>query len=131
MTLLVPGSDLTALRAQLAASPDAWLVACFCAAWCDTCEEYKPKLRTLSGALPQHVFAWIDIEDHAELLGEVDVENFPTLLIQIGGRVVFYGPMPVSYTHLDVYKRQGSTWATGSPTARKCRTRPASIRPST
>ena len=101
MTLLVPGSDLTALRAQLAASPDAWLVACFCAAWCDTCEEYKPKLRTLSGALPQHVFAWIDIEDHAELLGEVDVENFPTLLIQIGGRVVFYGPMLPHIGHLE------------------------------
>ena len=101
MTLLVPGSDLTALRAQLAASPDAWLVACFCAAWCDTCEEYNPKLRTLSGALPQHVFAWIDIEDHAELLGEVDVENFPTLLIQIGGRVVFYGPMLPHIGHLE------------------------------
>lgn len=101
MTLLVPGSDLTALRAQLAASPDTWLIACFCAAWCDTCEEYKPKLRTLSGALPQHVFAWIDIEDHAELLGEVDVENFPTLLIQIGGRVVFYGPMLPHIGHLE------------------------------
>ena len=101
MTLLVPGSDLTALRAQLAASPDAWLVACFCAAWCDTCEEYKPKLRALSSALPQHVFAWIDIEDHAELLGEVDVENFPTLLIQIGGRVVFYGPMLPHIGHLE------------------------------
>ncbi len=101
MTLLVPGSDLTALRAQLAASPQAWLVACFCAAWCDTCEEYKPKLRTLSGTLRQHVFAWIDIEDHAELLGEVDVENFPTLLVQIGGRVVFYGPMLPHIAHLE------------------------------
>lgn len=101
MTLLVPGSDLSALRARLAASPQAWLVACFCAAWCDTCEEYKPKLRTLSGTFRQHVFAWIDIEDHAELLGEVDVENFPTLLVQIGGRVVFYGPMLPHIGHLE------------------------------
>lgn len=101
MTLLVPGSDLTPLRARLAASPQAGLVACFCAAWCDTCEAYKPKLRTLSSTLPQHVFAWIDIEDHAELLGEVDIENFPTLLIQIGGRVVFYGPMLPHIGHLE------------------------------
>lgn len=101
MTLLVPGSDLTALRTQLAASPKAWLVACFCAAWCDTCEEYKPKLRALSSTLPHHVFAWIDIEDHAELLGEVDVENFPTLLVQVGGRVVFYGPMLPHIGHLE------------------------------
>lgn len=101
MSLLVPGTDLAALRARLDSSPNTWLIACFCAAWCDTCEEYKPKLQVLADALPQHVFAWIDIEDHAELLGDIDVENFPTLLVQIGGRVVFYGPMLPHIGHLE------------------------------
>ncbi len=101
MSLLTPGTDLAALRSRLAATPNTWLVACFCAAWCDTCEEYKPKLQALASALPQHVFAWIDIEDHAELLGDVDVENFPTLLVQIGARVVFYGPMLPHIGHLE------------------------------
>ena len=49
----------------------------------------------------RQVFAWIDIEDHAELLGEVDVENFPTLMVQIKGRVVFYGPMLPHIGHLE------------------------------
>lgn len=101
MSLLVPGPDLAALRARLSSSPSPWLVACFCAAWCDTCEQYKPKLEALASALPQHVFAWIDIEDHAELLGDEDVENFPTLLVQIGSRVVFYGPMLPHIGHLE------------------------------
>ncbi len=101
MSLLVPDTDQAALRARLASSPDTWLVACFCAAWCDTCEQYKPKLQALAQAMPQHVFAWIDIEDHAELLGEEDVENFPTLLVQIGPRVVFYGPMLPHIGHLE------------------------------
>lgn len=101
MSLLIPGTDLAPLRARLGAMPNTWLVACFCAAWCDTCEEYKPKLQALANALPQHVFAWIDIEDHAELLGDVDVENFPTLLVQIGSRVVFYGPMLPHIGHLE------------------------------
>ncbi|QKH34766.1 thioredoxin family protein [Achromobacter pestifer] len=101
MSLLVPDTDLTALRARLGSSPDAWLVACFCAAWCDTCEQYKPKLQALAAAMPRHVFAWIDIEDHAELLGDEDVENFPTLLVQIGPRVVFYGPMLPHIGHLE------------------------------
>lgn len=101
MSLLIPGTDLAPLRARLAAAPNAWLIACFCAAWCDTCEEYKPKLRALAGALPQHVFAWVDIEDNAELLGDVDVENFPTLLVRIGDRVVFYGPMLPHIGHLE------------------------------
>lgn len=101
MSLLVPDTDQAALRARLASSPDTWLVACFCAAWCGTCEQYKPKLQALAQAMPQHVFAWIDIEDHAELLGEEDVENFPTLLVQIGPRVVFYGPMLPHIGHLE------------------------------
>ena len=101
MPLLVPDTDRAALRARLSSSPGAWLVACFCAAWCDTCEQYKPKLQALAEAMPQHVFAWIDIEDHAELLGDEDVENFPTLLVQIGPRVVFYGPMLPHIGHLE------------------------------
>jgi len=101
MPLLVPDTDRAALRARLGSSPGTWLVACFCAAWCDTCEQYKPKLEALAAAMPQHVFAWIDIEDHAELLGEEDVENFPTLLVQIGARVVFYGPMLPHIGHLE------------------------------
>jgi hypothetical protein len=51
--------------------------------------------------MPRHVFAWIDIEDHAELLGDEDVENFPTLLVQIGSKVVFYGPMLPHIGHLE------------------------------
>lgn len=42
-------------------------------------------------------FVWVDIEDQAELMGGVDVEDFPTLLIgQGGGRDVevrFWGPV--------------------------------------
>ena len=86
---------------QALAKPDAWLVACFCAAWCNTCTEYRPKMQALSEARPQHVYAWIDIEDEPELLGDEDVENFPTLLIQAGQRVLFYGPMLPHIGHLE------------------------------
>ncbi|OWT71361.1 MULTISPECIES: thioredoxin family protein [unclassified Achromobacter] len=80
---------------------DIGLVACFCAAWCDTCREYRPKLDELAAQWPQFAFAWIDIEDHADLLGDEDVENFPTILVQIGGRSVFYGPMLPHIGHLE------------------------------
>ena len=100
MTLFVPGTDDATLR-QALARPDTWLVACFCAAWCNTCTEYRPKLQALAEARPQHVYAWIDIEDEPDLLGDEDVENFPTLLIQAGGRVLFYGPMLPHIGHLE------------------------------
>jgi hypothetical protein len=58
-------------------------------------------MQALSEARPQHVYAWIDIEDEPELLGDEDVENFPTLLIQAGERVLFYGPMLPHIGHLE------------------------------
>jgi len=38
-------------------------------------------------------FLWIDIEDQADILDDIDVENFPTLLIAKPGQVYFWGPV--------------------------------------
>lgn len=38
-------------------------------------------------------FRWVDIEDEPEIAGDLDVENFPTLVIQRGHDVLFCGPM--------------------------------------
>jgi hypothetical protein len=40
---------------------------------------------------PQFRFLWIDIEDSAALLDQVEVENFPTILIGEGERPRFFG----------------------------------------
>ncbi|MEO7114728.1 MAG: hypothetical protein ABIZ18_02590, partial [Caldimonas sp.] len=37
------------------------------------------------------VFAWIDIEDDADALGDLDIDNFPTLLIAEGEILRFLG----------------------------------------
>ena len=70
------------------------LVACLCAAWCRTCTDYAPGFEALAadvGAAAR--FVHIDIEDEAELLGDIDVVDFPTLLIARGPRVLFFGPV--------------------------------------
>lgn len=36
-------------------------------------------------------FVWLDIEDDAALCGDVDVENFPTLLIYRGREPLHFG----------------------------------------
>jgi thioredoxin 1 len=68
------------------------LVACLCAAWCGTCRDYAPLLAELGRSLgpPVHI-RWIDIEDEADLVDGIDVENFPTLLIARGPRLLFFG----------------------------------------
>jgi thioredoxin-like negative regulator of GroEL len=72
---------------------DEWVVACLCAAWCGSCREYETAFAQLAERHPQHRFVWIDIEDQADVVGDFDVDNFPTLLIQHGATVAFFGTM--------------------------------------
>lgn len=80
---------------QLAAALDAgkWVVACLCAGWCDVCKQYRAGFDALASEFPDHQFVWIDIEDQADLVGDLDVENFPTILLQHRDTVAFYGTM--------------------------------------
>ena len=74
---------------------DDLLVACLCAAWCHTCTAYQATLATVAAARPGLRFAWIDIEDDADVLGDdaLEVENFPTLMLLRAGQPLFYGTL--------------------------------------
>jgi thioredoxin 1 len=72
---------------------DRWIVACLCAAWCGTCGGYRTAFESVAERHPDKVFVWIDIEDNADLLGDLDVENFPTVLVQREDIVAFFGTM--------------------------------------
>jgi thiol-disulfide isomerase/thioredoxin len=60
--------------------PSLW-VLCLCAEWCGTCREYQPLFNQLALNMPQARFIWVDVEAHDDLLQDLDIENFPTLLI--------------------------------------------------
>jgi thioredoxin 1 len=70
-------------------------IACLCAEWCGACREYRAVFESAhsSGAeATGDVRVWIDIEDHAGVPGDLEIETFPTLLIgDRTGRVFFYG----------------------------------------
>ncbi len=82
-------------RAAIAAAVkrEGMTVACLCAAWCGTCSSYRATFEELALRHPDKTFVWIDIEDQAEVVGDLDVDNFPTLLVQRGDTVAFFGPM--------------------------------------
>ena len=70
------------------------LVACLCAAWCGSCREYRATFDALrDGFAGLADFVWIDVEDEADVLGDLDIENFPTLLIAQGDATLFLGPV--------------------------------------
>lgn len=72
-------------------------VACLCAAWCRLCDGYaavfEPVLNALQREHPRLHWHWLDIEDEAELLGDFDVETFPTVVACSAEGVHFAGPL--------------------------------------
>jgi thioredoxin 1 len=75
-----------------------WWVVCLCAAWCGVCREWQSSFSAQARANPHMRFAWVDVEDEDEAMGDVDIETFPTLLVARGEEVLFLGPVPPSST---------------------------------
>jgi len=75
------------------AAESGWWVVCLCAEWCGTCRDYRTAFEALAREHAGVRFVWVDIEDEADLAGDLDVETFPTLLIADGRSARFLGPL--------------------------------------
>ena len=72
-----------------------FLIACLCANWCGTCRDYREGFEALATRFPTARFVWLDVEDEADALGDLDIETFPTLVIgAANGAPRFAGPVP-------------------------------------
>jgi thioredoxin 1 len=78
------------------------LVACLCADWCGACREYKPLFDALAAKFPQIQFLWVDVEDQADLIDPIEVENFPTILIANAASPFFFGSV---LPHIETLER--------------------------
>ncbi len=67
------------------------LVACLCAAWCKTCAEFRGTFDKLASENAGSRFVWVDVEDDSALVGDIEIENFPTLAVFRGVKPLFYG----------------------------------------
>lgn len=70
-----------------------WTVICLCAEWCDTCRDYRRLYMARAAAADDVLHLWVDIEDEADALGDIDIETFPTLLVLHHDRPLFFGPV--------------------------------------
>ena len=72
--------------------PDHWVI-CLCADWCGLCRDYQSVFAQMAARYPSCRFAWLDIEDQADLVGDIDVDTFPTVLITDREGTRFFGPL--------------------------------------
>ena len=87
----------------LAPNPDAaWTVVCLCAEWCGTCRDYRRAFEARARERSDAMHVWVDLEDDADWLGDIDVETLPTLLVLHGERPMFFGAV---LPHIDVVDR--------------------------
>ena len=50
---------------------------------------------------PRAEFRWVDIEDQAEAVEDIEVDNFPTILVRRGSETLFQGVMLPHHSHLE------------------------------
>ncbi|MBS1230472.1 MAG: hypothetical protein H6R17_3749 [Proteobacteria bacterium] len=89
-----------------------FVVICLCAQWCGTCRDYRAGFDALTPEFPGIRFSWLDIEEQADALGDLDIENFPTLYIRRGDSVLFFGTM---LPHLGNLRRLIETFLEQTP----------------
>jgi thiol-disulfide isomerase/thioredoxin len=77
---------------QPACPDDIWVI-CLCAEWCGVCRSYRTLFEQVAALFPQLRFGWLDVEDEAALVGDLDIETFPTLMVATSAGARFLGAL--------------------------------------
>ena len=100
MTRILHGDDFRASVSPLMGETQP-VVICLCAEWCGTCRDYRVAFADLAARYSDHVFGWLDVEDDADIVGDLDIETFPTLMLMQGDDLLFGGVLLPHIQHLD------------------------------
>ena len=102
------------MTSSLTVAPPAVLVVCLCADWCGVCRDYRSRFEQVATRFPEVKFLWMDVEDEADLLYPLDIDNFPTVLVAVGDEPRFLGPLTPHVDTLDrLIRAQSEPSSTG------------------
>ena len=95
------------------------LVACLCAEWCNVCRDYRNVFEQVKARFPQAKFVWVDVEDQADMVDPIEVDDFPTLLIAVSNEARFFGTITPQAETLERLVRDRISDASGPALAQR------------
>ena len=101
-TALDPWNDAGLIAKRLSQEGAALFVIVGAEQWCEKCRELRPHFDAfLAHADNQATWLWLDLEDHAEFIGDFMPESLPMLIAYIGDQLISCHVLEVSPTVLD------------------------------
>jgi len=86
--LLDPWDDAASISARLESPATRLIVVIGAEAWCEKCRTLRPAFDALARrAKASDLHLWLDLEEHAEFIGDYVPDDLPELLIYQGGRL--------------------------------------------
>ncbi|HDH0829071.1 TPA: hypothetical protein PIQ33_002753 [Klebsiella oxytoca] len=92
------------------------LIICLCADWCNNCNEWGKSFFALSNKYPKDCFVWLDIDQHPDMISDIDLDVLPVLLVQKDQDIIFLGAIePIVETVIPVLNSEQSVMRTYDP----------------
>lgn len=92
------------------------LIVCLCADWCNNCNEWEKAFSTLSDKYPTDCFVWLDIDQHSDMISDIDLDVLPVLLVQKNQSIIFLGAIePIFETVISILNSEHPVMQTNDP----------------
>ena len=103
--LLDPWTDAATLAARLSLPAMRLVVIVGAEAWCQSCRKFRPEFEALAAQQDpeRDAWVWLDLEEHAEFLGDFIPDNLP-VLISYKGTELSHALTPATLTAASVIK---------------------------
>lgn len=87
--LLDPWSDAAVIADRLSQHNTRFICVIGAEAWCETCRQFRPAFdaSAVDARDDRNVWLWLDLEEHAEFLGDFIPESLPLLIVYQGNRL--------------------------------------------
>jgi hypothetical protein len=86
---LDPWNDASVLAQRLSQPDAALFIIVGAEQWCEKCRNLRPHFDAYLGQADSHdVWLWLDLEDHAEFLGDYQPDTLPMLLAYRGSHMI-------------------------------------------